>query len=524
MSTKTNDSNTAHDGAGDHDDLVSHLTPYRRAQMSPSAAMNSSQAQQEPGDDDLMESGPGVSGTRKVDGPGDDGDKKSRPVNRRFSKIHQPDLPRLREHIEGVEDDPNDDLKNFADREDDVDEDVWDDPSEGSEGDSSDDSDEPDGINQTAARKSVWTDVLANITGGRYRDAMSLTVMNHAPTGKSSTASEVSSNTLDWRTNEPEFVQGRKYTVLTTEQAADWIEKQKSGDKSIVKALRAACRYKGPEVNKQIRRLMNLCERHGLKMSSSAAVLIHSVSKKDDDCEAFEQRVDRTIEYFMRSGKQDWLKFLEETAGGTTKKIKDSPLESEPGTLMLQQDHPDCERAWATLLAGVSNTLSYTAESGNSWVKHYANWLSDKRVITIGLVTINGKFPEQKRGEDIDDLTDRSTKMLEILRTQLRLANMSSQTPDDSAQTGNLVSAVRQEYADDMMEHLRDAMTRKRGLQTMTLKKVTALLKDSEVRKRTTIFGEHGGEQNRTKSRREDKRPNGKGNKKNTDSEARRRK
>ena len=60
MSTKTNDSNTAHDGAGDHDDLVSHLTPYRRAQMSPSAAMNSSQAQQEPGDDDLMESGTGV--------------------------------------------------------------------------------------------------------------------------------------------------------------------------------------------------------------------------------------------------------------------------------------------------------------------------------------------------------------------------------------------------------------------------------------------------------------------------------
>ena len=217
---------------------------------------------------------------------------------------------------------------------------------------------------------------------------------------------------------------------------------------------------------------------------------IDSVNKKDDECEPFELKVDQAIEYFCRTKKKDWKGYLKNTSRGEPKKIKDKTLTGEPGTLMLDQDHEDCETAWAVLMMGVINVMSHTRDTTANWQGTYANWLTVGRVITVDITEIKGKFQKQKHYEQMDDLFARMSKMEGKNKTAMKLGRMGADEPTESALVGNLVEATHQIYVDDMRRKIREGVTRKNGPRAITLERVKRMLKDAESRLSASLFGE----------------------------------
>jgi hypothetical protein len=171
----------------------------------------------------------------------------------------------------------------------------------------------------------------------------------------------------------------------------------------------------------------------------------------------------------MRTKKKDWAKYLSTTSRGETKKVRNTTLQGEPGTLMLDQDHEDCERAWAVMVMGVINVLSHTNDTSTKWQQAYANWLTIDRIMTIGITEIKGLFPKQKRHEDTSNLWARVNKQEDKLTTALKLSGMSADIPTGSGLVGNLVAAADNRNVNDMRKQIRDAVTRKETPKTMTV-------------------------------------------------------
>jgi hypothetical protein len=377
--------------------------------------------------------------------------------------------------------------------------DTTDDSDTSSEEDTEDSDEEPDDDD--------WDNIISMVSGnGDIEEALTLTIMGNEARGKNTTASEIVSGILNWKTHETAFTQVRKNNALTTEHAKDFLVKSLSGETSPLHALRATARYKGNAVNKAGKKALKWIMRHALKTSSAASIVIDSVNKKDEDCESFELKADQAIEYFCRTKKSDWATYLARTSRGETRKIKDKPLEKEPGTQMLNQDHDDCEKAWAILLIGVINVLSHTSDTQANWQQTYANWLTVGRVMTVGITEIKGAFPRQKAHEEVDDVVARMTKQEDKNKTAMKLAHMSGDIPQGSALVGNLVEAVNYKYVEDMREKIRDGVTRKKGIKAYTLGRVTKMLNDAESRLRAKVFGQAGDS-----SRQRDRDNNNKG-------------
>jgi hypothetical protein len=337
-----------------------------------------------------------------------------------------------------------------------------------------------------------WDTVIDMVVNGNadLDEALALTILGNEPNGKNTTASEIVSTMLKWKTHEQKFTEVRRNNALTTEHAKDFLVKTATGETTPLQTLRAAARYKGNPVKTAAKKALQWIGRHSLKTSSAASIVIDSVNKKDDDCEPFELKVDQATEYFCRTKKKDWKDYLKNTSRGDTKKIRDKTLTGEPGTLMLDQEHEDCETAWAVLMMGVINVMSHTRDTTANWQGTYANWLTVGRVMTVGITEIKGKFQKQKHYEQMDDLFARMSKMEGKNKTAMKLGRMGADEPTESALVGNLVEATHQIYVDDMRRKIREGVTRKSGPRAITLERVKRMLKDAESRLSASLFGE----------------------------------
>ena len=436
--------------------------------------------------------------------------KRHRPVSRRFSAVFQPfDKSQLSELVEGAEPcneeghDGQDEFENFVSG-----------APAGMPGQRRQtntrheyeyDGDSEPGDRQHDGADDKWDVVMNSISRCNLKDALSIALSDEAPTGKTESASAITMFTLKLKRHEADFRGVGRNNVLTPGQARAYIEKNLAGDKSPFKAFRAACRTKGPDVNRTAKAILTLCDQHGLKQSTSAAILVDTVCKKSDECEPFEQRTDMTAEYFLRTEKTEWISFMRNTAKGIIKPPRNTPLDDQPGTAMLHQDHEDCEEAWTVLATGIINSLSHTSDSGTQWVTDYAQWLAMDLVHTIGITTIHGKFPPQKKGEDVDDLLHRMTRASERLRIQMQLAQMRSDIPTGNALVGNLWASANPDYVRDTKRRIRDDVTIQNKGRPITIEKLITMLKDSEARMGMSILGQS--------DRRENDRKQGQGGK-----------
>jgi hypothetical protein len=347
-----------------------------------------------------------------------------------------------------------------------------------------------------------WGDVIDLIGNtGDLNEAIGKTLMGEEAESKHTSASEIASSILKWKTHEKDFVQVQKNNVLTTQQARHYLDKKQEAGTSPNKELRSAARSKGAIVNIAMKKALNWGKQHGLKVSSSVALVIDGINKKDENCEPFEEKVDTGTEYFMRTKKSDWAKYLRATSIGEVKKIRQTSLKNEPGAAYLHQDHRDCEQAWAILGMGITNILSYTTDKNYKWEQTYANWLTVGRTVTVGLTTITGKFPRQKPNEDTDDLINRMTKKGELNRIAMKLAKMDGDSPTGNAITGNLVTAAKDENVREMKDKIKEDVTRKKSVGTITLQKVIKMLRNAEAKLGTRLFGEHENSNSREKPR-----------------------
>ena len=145
-------------------------------------------------------------------------------------------------------------------------------------------------------------------------------------------------------------------------------------------------------MHQAVKNILTWAGQHQVKTSSAVSIMVDAVSKQGDGKEPYQLRVDRAIEYFMRTKKEDWIKYLQDTSKGITHKIRDKSLSDAPGLKMLQSTHKDCEKAWTVLSMGVTKVLAYTPETMSTWEAQYAEWLTVGRTMTVGMTKIEGRF------------------------------------------------------------------------------------------------------------------------------------
>jgi hypothetical protein len=352
-------------------------------------------------------------------------------------------------------------------------------------------SDDSNGDGEGTQDDEKWSRVAAMLNGETsLQDVISLSMMGDEPQGKQISASETLGNILNWGKHEAAFTRVRKNGVITSRQARQFMESLLGGDTSPVKDLRAAARTRGPVVNQAVKNILTWAGQHQVKTSSAVSIMIDAVSKQGEGKEPHQLRVDRAIEYFMRTQKGDWIEYLKNTSKGVTHKIRDQTLQDEPGLRMLQPTHKECEKAWTVLSMGVTSVLAYTPETMITWEVQYAEWLTVGRTMTVGMSKIEGKFAKQRKKEDIEDMHGRMQKQEMSLRSALRAAKMESDIPTGNQLVGNLIEAARPEYVKHVREYLRDQMSRKKGVKPMTLERAVRLLKDAEMRLSAKLLGD----------------------------------